>query len=87
MVSTRSRDRLLWSEIVRLVGNVIAELHLETRTKQPSIGHTCSRVPDLDNMKRALWRHRDTRNRFILFRQELPCDAMHHAIEEDCIRI
>ena len=76
---------LLRSQIVRLVGNVVAQLHLECGTEQLAVRHGCCRVPHLDNMKLSFGRERDPHDCLIVLGQQFACNAVNHTIQEDGI--
>ncbi len=83
----RADDELLGTQIVRLVRNVVAHLHLEGWGEETTIADCRCRVPDLDNVEISLGTECHPGNALIVALEKGVCHAMHHAIHKDRVRI
>ncbi len=72
---------------MRLVGDVIAQLHLEAGTKELAVGDGGGRVPDLDDVEVPLGRDGHTRNHLVVCLQELVRHAVDHAVYKDRVGV
>ena len=70
---------------MRLVSDIVPQLHSETRTKETAIGHRCCGVPDLDNVDVPLRREGDSGHDFVVTLEELVGQAVDHAVDEDSV--
>ena len=83
----RADDELLGTQIVRLVRNVVAYLHLERWREETTIADCRCCVPDLDNVEVSLGTECHAGNALIVALEKGVCHAVHHAIYKDRMRI
>lgn len=72
---------------MRLVGDVIAQFHLQRWVEESTVGDSGRRIPDLDDVEVPLGRERDTRDGVVLALEELVCQAVDHTVDEDGVRL
>ena len=53
-----------------LVGDVVAEFHLQCRREQLAVAHTTEVVPDFDDVEVSFGRHSDSDDGFVVLFQE-----------------
>ena len=68
---------------MRLVCDIIAQLHAESRVEESTVGDSGGCVPDLDDMEVTLGGECDTRDGVVLALEELVGQAVDHAVHED----
>ena len=72
---------------MRLVGDIIAQLHAKAGVEESTVGDSGRRVPDLDDVEVTLGGECDTRNGVVLALEEPVCQAMDHTVDEDSVRL
>ena len=72
---------------MRLVGDVVSQLHLERRVEQPAIRDGRRVVPNLDNVEVTFGRESHSDDRVVILLQHLVRKAVNHAVHEDLVRL
>ena len=72
---------------MRLVGDIIAQLHAESRVEESTVGDSGSCVPDLYDVEVTLGGECDTRDGVVLALEELVCQAVDHTVDEDSMSL
>ncbi len=68
---------------MRLVSDIIPQLHAEARAEEPAVRNGSGRVPDLNDVEVTLGRQGDASDGLVLALEELVSQAVDHAVHED----